>query len=185
MLNQYIDRAMVLELTPTAVFLVCNLVFNFWTATAVSMLAAVVCVILSCRLTGRLPALALLILIIVLMLGALGLYSADETFVKIRPTIGKCIFATGLGIGLFFRPGILERFLSNRLSLTDRGWTMLTLYWIGFALLTACVNELVWRNVTTDTWVWFTSIDDIAAIAGYILITHIAARRYWNTLSTK
>jgi len=179
--KRYIDKAILLELSPSAVFLVFNFIFNFWAATAASMASAAICVFLSYHLTGKLPALALLILTIVLTLGAIGLYSGNETFIKIRPTIGKCIFALGLGIGLFFRPSILHRFLSNQLSITDRGWTVLTLSWIGFALFSAAINELVWRLFSTNAWVWFTSIDDVAAIACYALITHIVARKYWRT----
>jgi len=39
--------------------------------------------------------------------------------------------------------------------LTDKGWSILTLRWGLFFLLLALINEIVWRNFTTDQWVDF------------------------------
>jgi intracellular septation protein len=39
--------------------------------------------------------------------------------------------------------------------LTDQGWKTLTLRWAVFFVAMAVVNELVWRNFSTDAWVAF------------------------------
>jgi len=39
--------------------------------------------------------------------------------------------------------------------MTDQGWRSLTIRWGIFFLCVAVVNEVVWRSVSTDTWVNF------------------------------
>jgi intracellular septation protein len=40
-------------------------------------------------------------------------------------------------------------------KLTDEGWRLLTLRWGLFFVGLAILNEVVWRNFSTDTWVSF------------------------------
>ena len=40
-------------------------------------------------------------------------------------------------------------------DLTDEGWRKLTWRWALFFLAMAILNEIVWRNFSTDTWVSF------------------------------
>jgi intracellular septation protein len=37
----------------------------------------------------------------------------------------------------------------------DHGWRRLTIRWAWFFVAMAILNEIVWRNVSTDTWVSF------------------------------
>jgi intracellular septation protein len=39
--------------------------------------------------------------------------------------------------------------------LTEEGWRKLTLRWAIFFFALAVLNEIVWRNTSTDTWVNF------------------------------
>ena len=39
--------------------------------------------------------------------------------------------------------------------LTPEGWRKLTWRWVWFFFALAVLNEIVWRNVSTDTWVSF------------------------------
>jgi intracellular septation protein len=45
--------------------------------------------------------------------------------------------------------------MGETLKLTDVGWHKLTIRWIGFFLAMALLNEIVWRNFPTSTWVTF------------------------------
>ena len=40
-------------------------------------------------------------------------------------------------------------------DLTEEGWVKLSVRWAFFFLLLAVLNEIVWRNVSTDMWVNF------------------------------
>jgi intracellular septation protein len=41
------------------------------------------------------------------------------------------------------------------MQLTAEGWRKLTLRWGLFFFVLAALNEVVWRNFSTDTWVSF------------------------------
>jgi len=43
------------------------------------------------------------------------------------------------------------------LQMQDEGWRLLTLRWIAFFIFLAILNEAIWRNFSTDTWVSFKS----------------------------
>ena len=93
--------------------------------------------------------------VIVLVFGGLTLYLRDETFIKLKPTIVYTLFAVLLWAGLVWKKPVLELLFGAAFTLTEEGWRKLTLRWALFFAVMAVVNELVWRNVSTDTWVSF------------------------------
>jgi len=73
-----------------------------------------------------------------------------------------------LGIGRSHATGIIGEKADNRgkmidlfaafghaFQITEPGWRQLTIRWIVFFLVMAGLNEAVWRNVSTDSWVTF------------------------------
>lgn len=177
---QYFNRQILLEIFPALVFFVVNFGWGLMPATAAVIVATIAVVAVGRVFEGRVPVLAVVTLVLVLALDGAGLILDDEVFIKVRPTVGKCLFAAALAIGLLFRPSFLERALGARLNLTDVGWRVLTLCWIFFALCLAVSNEVVWRNMDTDTWVAVKTAMAPLSIAGYVAITHLVANRYWN-----
>ena len=178
--ERYLNRQILLELSPTAVFFVVNYGWGLMPATAAVMAATFAAVGIGLALAGRVPTIAVVTLVIVLVLGGASLAFDSEVFIKIRPTVGNGLFAAALAAGLFFRPSFLVRALGRQLKLSDTGWRVLTLCWIGLALSLALLNEFVWRAMDTDTWVTFKTVLAPAAIACYVAITNLIARRYWQ-----
>lgn len=174
-----------LELLPAIIFLFVNIEWGLVPATAAVMLATVVAVGAGLAIERRVPILAIVTLFLVLALGGASLVLDDETFIKIKPTIGKCLFATSLGIGLLFRPSFLARALEGQVTLTHHGWNILTFCWIAFALALAGANELIWRTMDTDTWATFKAAMTPVSIVGYITITRVIAPFYWQELSSE
>jgi len=93
--------------------------------------------------------------VIVFVFGGLTLYLHDETFIKLKPTIVYSMFAVLLAAGLILRKPLLELLFGPVFTLTEEGWRKLTLRWTAFFLAMAIVNEIVWRNFSTDAWVSF------------------------------
>ncbi len=50
---------------------------------------------------------------------------------------------------------MLELLFGPVFNLTEEGWRKLTLRWAAFFVAMAIVNEMVWRNFSTDAWVSF------------------------------
>ncbi len=175
-----LSQPVLLELGPAVVFLIVNFAWSFRAATAAVMLATLAAVAVGWFTARKVPLVALATLCIVLGLGAAGLLFDDERFIKMKPTIGRGLFALALLVGLAFRPSFLERVFANQLQLTRRGWRVLTAGWIALALSLALLNEIVWRSLSTDRWVAFDSVVGPASILGYIAITHLVAKRWWH-----
>jgi intracellular septation protein len=57
--------------------------------------------------------------------------------------------------GLFFNKPLLGMVLDSVFQLTEEGWRKLTLRWALFFLALAVLNEIVWRNTSTNVWVDF------------------------------
>ena len=119
------------------------------------MVAIVVALLVSYGLTRRLPVMALVSAVIVVVFGGATLVFQNETFIKLKPTIIYLLFTATLFGGLIFRKPLLAMVFDQVFHLTDEGWRKLTLRWALFFLALAILNEIVWRTQSTDTWVTF------------------------------
>ncbi len=146
---------MALELGPLAVFFFVNYRFGIFAATGAFMAVTVVSLILSKILMGKIAVMPLVTAVFVLIFGGLTLYLEDETFIKLKPTIVNCIFGGILFGGLLFKQPLLKPLLGDAFPLDDEGWVKMTWRWGAFFFVLALLNEVVWRNFSTDAWVNF------------------------------
>ncbi|MCR9212817.1 MAG: septation protein IspZ [Proteobacteria bacterium] len=177
---RYLNRDLLVEFFPPVVFLVSNFAWDIMVATAATIVATAISVLLAYIFSRKVPVIAVITLVIVLCLGGASLYFGDESFIKIKPTVGRTLFALALGISLLLGKNIVYRVLGGQISLTERGWTLLTYFWIIFALSLAVLNEILRRVLTTDTWVIVDTAAGPLSILGYVLITRITAEYYWD-----
>jgi intracellular septation protein len=124
-------------------------------ATAVFIVATLVALVVSFALTRKLPIMPLVTGIVVVVFGGLTLWLKDETFIKMKPTIVNALFGAVLLGGLAFGKSLLGYVFDSVFRLTDEGWNKLTFRWGIFFFVLAILNEVVWRTVSTDTWVDF------------------------------
>jgi len=149
---------------------------GIFVATAVFMVAILVAFVISYVLTRRLPVMALVTAIVVLVFGGLTLFLQDDTFIKLKPTIIYLLFAGVLGGGLLFGKSLLATVFDQAFHLTEEGWRKLTLRWALFFLALALVNEIIWRTQSTDFWVAF-------KVFGVIPLTFIFAALQYPLLT--
>jgi intracellular septation protein len=128
---------------------------GIFVATAVFMVAIVAALIISYALTQRLPMMAVVSAVIVVVFGGATLIFQNDTFIKLKPTIIYLLFAGTLFGGLIFRKPLLAMVFDQMFHLTEDGWRKLTIRWALFFLALAVLNEIVWRTQSTDTWVTF------------------------------
>ena len=107
------------------------------------------------KLTGTLSKMQIFTVVLVTVFGGLSIWQNDTRFLKIKPTILYLMFATILGFGLLRRQSYLQFMMGEMMPLSDRGWMIITQRMALFFLLLACLNELIWRNMTEETWVYF------------------------------
>jgi intracellular septation protein len=124
-------------------------------ATALFMAATSISLAVSWVLTRTIPIMPLITGVIVLIFGALTLWLQDETFIKMKPTIVNTLFGSTLLIGYLFGKSFLRYAFDAAFNLDDEGWKKLTIRWGFFFFFLALINEIVWRNFSTDFWVAF------------------------------
>ncbi len=152
-LNPWIKLA--LEVGPLVVFFVANHRAGIFWATGTFMVALTVSLVATYALTRKLPMLALVTGFFVLVFGGLTLILQDELFIKLKPTIVNLLFGLILLGGLMAGKSFLKTLLDQGFPMQDKGWRVLTLRWGIFFLVLAVLNEVVWRNFSTDMWVNF------------------------------
>ena len=146
---------LVIELGPLLVFFAANAVAGIYAGTAAFMVATLISLAAARIRYRKVPIMPLVSGVIVLVFGGLTLFLRDETFIKLKPTIVYSMFALLLAAGLMLKKPLLELLFGPVFALTEEGWRKLTWRWIAFFVAMAIVNELVWRNFSTDTWVSF------------------------------
>jgi intracellular septation protein len=144
-----------LELGPLVVFFVVNAYADIFAATAWFMGAMVVSLTLSWLVLKRVAVMPLVTGAVVLVFGGLTLYLQDDTFIKMKPTIVNSLFGATLLGGLLFGQSLLRYVFGDVYKLKPQGWLVLTLRWGIFFFVLAALNELIWRNFSTDLWVTF------------------------------
>jgi len=144
-----------LDLGPLALFFFANSHYGIFVATATFMVAVLAALAVSYVMTRQLPIMPVVTAIIVVVFGGLTLILHDATFIKVKPTIIYALFGAMLIGGLVFNKPLLEVVFDSMFDLTEEGWRKLTLRWAIFFFVLAVLNEIVWRNTSTDVWVDF------------------------------
>ena len=143
------------EAGPLVAFFIANAKAGIFWATGVYMVAAALALAVSWAMTRKLAVVPIATLGFVLVFGALTLWLNDDVFIKMKVTLINALFGVTLLGGLAFGRSLLKPVFGEAMNLTPEGWKALTLRWGLFFLGVAVLNEIVWRSVSTDTWVDF------------------------------
>jgi intracellular septation protein len=145
----------VLDIGPLILFFAANARFGIFAATGAFMAAVFIALAIAYAMTRRIEIMPLVTAVIVLIFGGLTLILHNEEFIKLKPTIIYLLFGGVLLGGLAFGKSLLGVVFDQMFHLTAEGWRKLTWRWALFFLALAVLNEIVWRNFSTDVWVSF------------------------------
>jgi intracellular septation protein len=124
-------------------------------ATAFFMVATALSLAVSWILTRSWPIMPLVSAVVVFVFGALALYLQDKTFAFMKPTIINTLFGATLLGGLAFGRSLLGYVFDSAFQLDAEGWRKLTFRWGLFFLVLAVLNEVMWRNFSEATWLYY------------------------------
>jgi intracellular septation protein len=144
-----------LDIGPLVLFFAANARFGIFVATAAFMVAVLAALAVSYVMTRHVAIMPLVTAVIVIVFGGLTLLLQDELFIKLKPTIIYVLFGGTLMGGLAFGKSFLGVLFESVFDLTAEGWRKLTWRWALFFFALAILNEIVWRNFSTDVWVSF------------------------------
>lgn len=146
---------LLIDVGPLVIFFIANAREGIFFATGAFMAAIMISVSISFVLERKLPIMPVVTAGVVLVFGGLTIYLQDELFIKLKPTIVNTLFGLTILVGLKMRRNFIKILLGTVMQLNDEGWNRLAIRWAGFFFLLAVLNEIVWRNFSTDTWVAF------------------------------
>ena len=104
-------------------------------------------------LTGKLSRMQIFTAFMVIFFGGLTAWFNDERFFKMKTSIVYGIFALLLGIGLARGQSWLAYVLNEAMPMRHEGWMILTKRLCVMFLFLAVANEIIWRTMSTETWV--------------------------------
>ncbi len=105
--------------------------------------------------TKKIAAMPLFSALVLGIFGFLTVFSGNEIFIKIKPTLINLLFAAILLFGYFSKKPLLKALLGSAFEIQDQAWLELSKRWAIFFISLAILNEFIWRNFTTDLWIWF------------------------------
>ena len=96
----------------------------------------------------------------------------DEEFVKIQPTIFNGFFSAVLLIGILKKKAMMKQFFGSQFSLNDETWYKLSLRWGLFFLFLTLINEISWRYLQTEDWV-FIKVFVLSPLVGIFMLCQL------------
>jgi intracellular septation protein len=140
---------------PLMVFLAVYFATDLFAATAALIAVTVLALVLALWIERRVAWMPLVTAAVVGIFGGLTLWSGDEIFIKMKPTIAQLLFAAVLLGSLAIGRPVLKPLLGAAWPMDDLGVRRLSQRFAVFFLVMAALNEAVWRTQTTDVWVLF------------------------------
>jgi intracellular septation protein len=125
------------------------------TATIFMVATTIFSLAVSYIFTRTIPMLAMVSALVLSVFGGLTIFLQNEIFIKVKPTIINLIFATILLYGYFSKKVFLSYLLGDQIKMSNAAWLSLSKRWAIFFIFLALMNELIWRNFSTDFWVQF------------------------------
>ena len=162
---------LILEMGPLIIFFVCyynapipeNLkndldeanLFKIIFATKIFVPAILVALFLGWFQTKKIAKMPLITAILVVVFGGLTIWLNNPIFIKMKPTLIYLIFSAILGYGLLKKKIYLKILMGTAIPMNEEGWLILSKRFVGFFVLLAFTNEIIWRFFSQDFWVNF------------------------------
>ena len=153
---------LLIDIGPLLIFFLVNFlapvpaVLKIFVATVAFMIAMVIAMIFSALRYGRISPLLWFSGIMVVVFGGLTIWLHKDWIIKMKPTLYYAVVSGLLWFGLATDRPLLQRVLGSTYpGLDATGWSKLTRNWAAFFAFMAVLNELVWRNSSTNFWVGF------------------------------
>ena len=124
-------------------------------------------------LTKKIAKMPLIAALVLGLFGGLTVFSGDDYFIKIKPTLINLVFASILFFGYFTKRPLISYLFGGELKFKEeKSWHILSLRWGLFFVALAVLNEVIWRNFSLDFWVNF-KVFGVLPITMVFMVTQI------------
>ena len=146
---------LLIELGPLVAFFIANWKAGIFWGTGIFMVATAIALTASWLLTRKIAMVPLVSALFVALFGALTLWLHSELFIKVKVTLINALFGAVLLGGVAMGRSYIKLIMGEAMKLTEEAWRTLSIRWGVFFFAMAALNEVVWRNFSTDVWVNF------------------------------
>lgn len=143
------------ETLPLASFFIAFKLYDIILATQSLIIVTIIFLLLTYLLEKKIATMPLVSAGFLTFFGGLTIFSNNEIFIKMKPTLVNLVFAMILIIGYLKDKAFLKYLLSSAIVMSDKAWKIFSLRWGLFFIGLALVNEIIWRSFSTDFWVSF------------------------------
>ena len=146
---------LLIEMGPLVAFFIANWKAGIFWGTGVFMVATAAALTASWVLTRKIAMVPLVSAVFVALFGALTLWLHSELFIKVKVTLINALFGAVLLGGVAMGRSYIKLIMGEAVKLTEEAWRTLSVRWGLFFFAMAGLNEVIWRNFSTDAWVNF------------------------------
>lgn len=146
---------LLIEMGPLVAFFIANWKAGIFWGTGIFMAATAAALAASWMMTRKIAMVPLVSAVFVALFGALTLWLHSDLFIKVKVTLINALFGAVLLGGVAIGRSYIKLIMGEAVKLTDDAWRTLSLRWGLFFIAMAVLNEVIWRNFTTDQWVNF------------------------------
>lgn len=170
---------LVTDYTPLLGFFLAYKLYGLGVATLALVVLTAIALGLVYALERRVAMMPLASGVAVGLMGGLTLAFNNDIFIKMKPTLVSLVFALLLLVGFVRKKTTVKLVLGHAMQLTDEGWRQLSLRWGVFFLLLAVLNEIVWRNFSTEVWVNFKVFGLVGLSLAFSMLQMPFLKRHW------
>ncbi len=169
-----------LEVLPTLVFVGSYFFFEadlIW-ATGYTMMTAFIGLIIIFIIHRKWSRVQIASFFSFMVFGGLTIILHKEDYIKMKATFVYIFLAAGIWVSLYKNVPILKVLVGDRFDLDDAYWAKLCHRFANYFVFMALLNEIIWRNFSTDFWVGFKLIGGVLVFMLFIGLQIWLVTRY-------
>jgi intracellular septation protein len=168
-----------LDMGPLLVFFLAYRFAGLMAATASLIAFTAISLAITYALEKRISPMPLVSGVAVAIFGGMTLWLNNDLFIKMKPTLVNLLFASILLGGVFFKRPMLKYVLQSAVPLREEAWFILSKRWGLFFIFLAALNEVIWRNFSTDFWVNFKVFGMFSCTMLFMLSQVPLMKKHW------
>ena len=153
-----------IEFGPIVAFIVATEITSFIKATIIFVILTALSLAIGFIERRCIAWFPLIVGISVIGFGLLTIMFKDPFFIIIKDTLYNGIFSLVLLTGLVYKKPLLKPLFKNIFSMSDRGWSILTMRWAIMLGCLAFTNEVARIYLIADQWVIYKAVATVATI---------------------
>ena len=160
------------EIIPISGFFISAQYYNLITAAIISLILSLMVILTFYLYEKRVSKFQIFSIFMSALLTSAAYLLENENFIKIQPTIFNGFFSFVLLAGLLYKQSMMKHFFGSQFFLTDLTWYKLSFRWGLFFLFLTIINEITWRQLDTEDWI-FVKVFILMPLVGVFMLAQL------------